>query len=66
MNDKQMVAKAIKEGRVCAHCGWMINKKRWQAGKRLCASCEDALRGVYQVRDYGPYFDEPRDPTGES
>lgn len=61
MLDKTHLKKAVAEGRVCKHCGWMVNKKRWKQGKRYCANCEEALRGVRAGMGHGPYLDEPLD-----
>jgi hypothetical protein len=56
---------AKREGRVCSHCGWMISKKNWNKGYRLCAGCWDGLKGVNVAGGYGHYRDEPVDKTGE-
>ena len=57
--------RARKEGRLCSRCGWFISKKEWGKGRRICADCEDALKGVNVPAKWGKYLDEPRDPTGE-
>lgn len=53
--DKRHLQQARAEGRLCTHCGWMVNKKRWQEGKRLCAACEDALRGMGKLPGTFPH-----------
>jgi len=58
--------RARQEGRLCERCGWMISKKRWEKGERMCGECQDALRGVNVNRGNSPYQDEPPDLTGEA
>jgi len=66
MMDKAHSKAAVKEGRVCSRCGWMINKKRWKDGKRLCVDCEYALSDfVVKGLGYGPARDDKQDLTGE-
>jgi len=59
------VRRAKIEGRVCSQCGWIISKKNWAKGYRLCAGCFDANKGVNVRGGYFPYADEPVDRTGE-
>lgn len=56
---------AKKEGRICKSCGWMISKKNWKKGYRLCAGCYSAHQGVNPKGGAYPTRDEPRDKTGE-
>lgn len=64
--DAKNLKQAKEEGRICENCGWMVNKKRWANGKRTCASCEDALRGMGKLPGAFPPRDEQREMTGES
>jgi hypothetical protein len=64
-NAKTAFRVAREEGRVCSRCGWIITKKNWAKGYRLCAGCHDALKGVNVNGRYGKWFDEPQDRTGE-
>lgn len=57
--------RARAEGRICSRCGWMIPKKEWNKGRRICWNCEDALKGVNTPQAWGKYLDEPPDMTGE-
>lgn len=61
----KVINKAKAEGRVCSQCQWIIAKKDWKRGRRLCGNCTDANKGVNVKTGYGPYFDEPIDRTGE-
>ena len=56
--------KAKAEGRLCERCGWMITKRGWKLGHKICEGCADALKGVNV--SYGNYADaqEPVDKTG--
>lgn len=56
---------AKQEGRVCSRCGWMVSKKNWSKGYRLCPGCYDALKGCNVTGKHGPYRDEPIDRTGD-
>lgn len=62
---KKQYYKAKIEGRVCKRCGWMITKKNWKKGYRLCAGCFSAIKGVNTKRGANPAADEPREKTGE-
>jgi len=57
--------KATQEGRICSHCGWMITKKNWVKGRRLCSGCWDALQGVNIKYGYSQDQQESVDMTGE-
>lgn len=56
---------AKKEGRICKVCGWIISKKNWKMGFKLCAGCYSAYQGVKPKTGASHYADEPRDKTGE-
>ena len=62
---KRQFHQAMIDGRKCSHCGWMITKKNWKKGARLCYHCEDAFKGVNISRPFGKMLDEPLDKTGE-
>lgn len=64
MTFSKFVKQAKLEGRVCSRCGWIINKKNWLKGYRLCAGCWDGLKGVNVSHGHGAYADEPIDRTG--
>lgn len=57
--------RAIREGRLCKQCGWMIPITQWKKGYRICASCYSANKGVNVRYGAQPYKDEPEDMTGE-
>ena len=59
------INRARQEGRVCSQCGWIISKKNWEKGYRLCGNCWDANKGVNVSYGWKKYQDEPRDKTGE-
>ena len=61
----RLYSQAKKEGRICCRCGWMVSKKIWDMGFRLCAGCASALRGVNTPPRWGKWRDEPLDKTGE-
>jgi hypothetical protein len=56
---------AKKEGRICTQCHWMITKKNWAKGYRLCGNCWSANKGVSTPARWGKAKDEPDDKTGE-
>jgi hypothetical protein len=62
---KKQYYKAKIEGRVCSNCRWIITKKDWKAGLRMCAGCTDAMRGVDVKYGAYPDCDEPKEKTGE-
>lgn len=62
---KKQYYKAKIEGRLCSNCRWMITKKNWKAGFRLCAGCYSAMQGVNVKHGAYPDYDEPREKTGE-
>ena len=64
--NKKAIYDAISEGRICDRCGWVITKKNWAKGYRLCAGCYDGLKGVNVSSGAQPYSDEPEEKTGES
>ena len=55
---------AREEGRVCSNCGWMISRKNWKKGYRLCPSCNFALQGVRTDKGHYAPADEAADRTG--
>lgn len=57
---------AKTEGRICHKCGWMITKKNWNKGYRLCAGCFSASKGVSTNRGAPPYRDEAPELTGNN
>ena len=59
------IAEARREGRICSHCGWMITKKDWKKGLKMCSGCRDALQGVNVKTASRMYLDEPAERTGE-
>ena len=61
----RVYSQAKKDGRICSRCGWIITKKNWAKGDRLCYNCEDALKGVNTPPRWGQWLDEPIDKTGE-
>lgn len=61
----RIFAKAKDEGRLCLRCQWIVTKKDFQQGYRLCAGCRDALQGVNTPPRWGKWLDEPIDKTGE-
>jgi hypothetical protein len=62
---KTMFDIARKEGRICPQCKWIINKKDYAKGYRLCSNCTDINKGVNTKTGHRPYLDEPFDMTGE-
>jgi len=61
----KVYAQAKAEGRLCSRCGWIIPKRYWKKGNKMCKGCQDGLKGV-NVRDgWGKYREEPVDKTGE-
>lgn len=65
MTTSKAIRIAKTEGRLCVQCGWIITKKNWKKGYRLCPSCFDANKGVNVKYGFGNYLDEPREKTGE-
>lgn len=59
------IAIAKREGRICPQCQWIITKKDWKKGYRICRNCVDINKGVNVKDGYGPYFDELPEMTGE-
>ncbi len=59
-----VLRKAREEGRICPQCQWVITKKDWLKGFRICRSCTDINRGVNVRSGFGPYKDESTDKTG--
>lgn len=60
---------AKTEGRLCSRCGWIITKKGWKKGYRICSDCASALKGVSGIgvdHAHGPYRDEPVEKTGNT
>ena len=57
--------RAKEDGRLCTQCGWMISKKNWKKGYRLCPGCWDAGKGVNVPARWGKWRDEPTEKTGE-
>jgi len=62
---KSALAKAIREGRICKQCGWMIIKKNWEKGYRLCGNCWFVNRGVSVSSGWKQPRQELREMTGE-
>ena len=62
---KLILARARKEGRMCKQCGWMIPKKNWKKGYRLCGNCWFVNKGVNVSGGYRQPRQEPRDMTGD-
>jgi hypothetical protein len=60
-----IIRKAKSEGRICPQCHWIITKKDWHKGFRLCSNCTDANKGVNVKYGHGHYSDEKLDRTGE-
>lgn len=60
--EKRHLIRAIKEGRICKNCGWMIRIVDWNKGNRFCTGCADAFKGVNVPYGHWPYKDEPPDP----
>lgn len=56
---------AKRDGRICSRCKWLITKKNWEKGYRLCSGCYSALQGVNISGRWGKWRDEPLDKTGE-
>ncbi len=56
---------ALKAGRVCNRCGWMITVKEWNKGRRMCWNCEDALKGAGTPMGHWQPAQESSDRTGE-
>jgi hypothetical protein len=65
MRYNHWVIDAFSEGRVCSRCGWIISKKNWGKGYRLCGGCFDALKGVNVNYGHERARDEIEDKTGE-
>jgi len=61
----QYYAKAKAQGRLCGRCGWIVTVKRWKAGYKLCASCQDAMKGVNIRWGNTKPAEEATDRTGE-
>jgi hypothetical protein len=61
---KRAFQKAKDEGRLCPQCEWIITKKDWEKGYRICRNCTDINKGVNTPPRFGPYRDEPVDRTG--
>ena len=57
---------AKKEGRICKQCGWIITKKFYADGNKICANCYVANKGVDINSGAYPYADEPTETTGET
>ena len=57
--------KAKEEGRICSRCGWIITKKNWKKGHKLCAGCLDANKGVNVNCGHYKPVEENIDMTGE-
>jgi hypothetical protein len=43
------------EGRICPQCQWIIKKRDWKNGFRICRNCIDVNKGV-NVK-HGHYID---------
>lgn len=56
---------AHEEGRICSNCGWIVSRKNWKKGFRLCPSCHYALQGVRTNRGSHAALDEAKDKTGD-
>lgn len=65
MITKGVMFVARREGRICPQCQWIITKKEWKKGFRLCGRCIDINKGVNVNYGHGRYRDEPVDKTGE-
>ena len=65
MINKKAIQEAIKEGRICNKCGWIITKINWAKGYRQCAGCYDVMKGVNVKTGAMPYLDESLEKTGE-
>lgn len=62
---QEAYTKAKREGRTCQRCGWIVRKRDWLKGQRLCGGCLDALQGVnVSCGHYAP-IQERVDKTGE-
>jgi len=61
----RVFAKARIEGRLCECCRWIVTKKDFERGHKLCAGCRSALTGVHTSPLYSGFLDEPIDKTGE-
>jgi hypothetical protein len=57
--------KARLAGRLCIRCGWIVPKKNWLKGQRLCCGCLDALQGVNVSWGRSQPQQETIDKTGE-
>lgn len=56
---------AKHDGRLCSRCGWIVTKKDWKKGHRLCGGCRSALKGVNCRGGHWPNIQERQDKTGE-
>ena len=66
LNYKLFKTAAIRDGRKCKRCGWLVKKEDWKTSEPFCADCADALKGVNVSSPFGKFKDEPDDMTGES
>jgi len=64
MKMSEVLKRAKAEGRICTHCGWIVSKRRWKKGERLCTECKDGLKGVNVKYGHWPYEDDYPDKTG--
>ena len=61
----EVLKTARREGRICSQCQWIITKKDWKKGARLCRGCTDANKGVNVRSGHGPDQNERIDRTGD-
>jgi hypothetical protein len=59
------IKKAREEGRTCPQCQWIITKKDWKKGYRICRNCTDINKGVNVSSGHYPDQNESPDRTGE-